>query len=91
MVVCAPNTVRLRMCKLGLNGVRPVAHFIEPSAARGARAMRAVLGRPAELLERLPQSRISHRALAVVAVRENELRVPCDWMHGLEKSDRLSR
>ena len=79
------------MCKLGLNGIRPIAHFIEPSAARGARAMWAVLGCPAELLERLPQGRVSHWALAVVSVRENELRVPRDRMHGFEKFDRLSR
>ena len=91
MVVCAPNTVRLRMCKLGLNGIGPIAHFIEPSAARGARAMRAVLGGPAELLERLPQGCVGHGALAVVTVRKNELRVPRDRMHGLEKFDRLSR
>lgn len=91
MVVCAPNTVRLRMCKLGLNGVRPIAHFIEPGAARGARAMWAVLGCPTELLEGLSQGRVGHGPLAVIAVRESELRVPRDRMHGLEKFDRLSR
>ena len=91
MVVCAPNTIRLRMCKLGFDGIGSIAHFIEPGAARGASAMWAVLGCPTELLERLPQGCVGHWALAIIAVRENELRVSRDRMHGLEKFDRLSR
>ena len=74
-----------------LNGVMPIANLIESIAARGTRAMWTVRCCPTELLEYLPQGRVSHWALAVVAVRENELRVPCDRRHGLEKVNRLSR
>ena len=91
MVVGAAHPIRLSVRQLCLNGIRPIAHFIEPCTARGTSAMQAVLGCPAELLEGLPLGRVSQGPLAVISVREDALRAPLDRMHDLKKFDRLSR
>lgn len=66
MVIGAAYRVGFRMGKLRFDGVGAIAYFIQPGAARGSGAVRAVGAAPAQHLERLPDRMHRHRPVAVI-------------------------
>ena len=51
MVVGAAHRVGFRVGKLRFNSIRAIAHLVQPGAARGSGAMRAVGAAPAQHLD----------------------------------------
>lgn len=84
MVVGAAHRVGFRMGKLRLNGIRAIAHFVQPGAARGSGAMRAVGAAPAQHLERLPDRMHRHRSVAVIPAGKEVCPVAADGVQAAQ-------
>lgn len=91
MVVCASYVIRLCMCELALNPIGGVAHFIEASAARRARCMRAIYARPPQRFKRLPEGGGRHRLIAIIPMGKRETPFTGDSPHGAQYIYRLTR